>query len=378
MPQTRPTTGRPRAIFGPLLYGTIAIAALALVGHAIWQAWPSLRLRWEVRTLAGQLKDPDPIVSRSAAIRMARIGPTAVHSLMAATIDEDVGVRRLAFSALGRTMPVPMIAIPAVIAGLRDPDPQVRRITADTLARFGPEARDAIDPLARVLDDRIADVRFRAARTLYRIEGQAHDTALNALISLVASPGVTNRPNSIGAVPPKVDALGEVAPVSDALPPDRAAVVEVIRKLGDGAASRAIAALIPLVAADDPKVRREAVECLGLFGPKARTAVPSLENALGNEDLVVRCLAALSLSEIEGWEKGRARSMLETLVDHPKLPTRARKQVPWVVQANLVAGSEISQPVHVLRDLVDEVRRAEEKAKLDSIREPEPDVSGPE
>jgi Protein of unknown function (DUF4240) len=47
------------------------------------------------------------------------------------------------------------------------------------------------------------------------------------------------------------------------------------------------------------------------------------------------------------------------------------------LQSNLVAGSEISQPVHILRDLVDEIRRAEEKATPDATLQPDPDRSGP-
>jgi hypothetical protein len=102
-----------------------------------------------------------------------------------------------------------------------------------------------------------------------------------------------------------------------------------------------------------------------------------LERALGDNDRVVRCLAALALSEFEGWEKGRARSLLKRMVDDPALPPRMRKPVRWVIDSNLVNGSEFSQPVHVLRDLVVELRQAEDKVKLGSTQPFDPGAAEP-
>jgi hypothetical protein len=81
-----------------------------------------------------------------------------------------------------------------------------------------------------------------------------------------------------------------------------------------------------------------------------------LERALSDEDRVVRCLAALALSEIEGWEKGRARAVLKAMFDDPALSPWMRTPVRWVIHSQLVNGSEFSQPVHVLRSLVADLR----------------------
>ena len=141
--------------------------------------------------------------------------------------------------------------------------------------------------------------------------------------------------------------------------------------MGGETEARALASLISLIADDAPAVRREAIECLERLGPRARAAIPALERALGDEDRVVRCLAALALSEIEGWEKGRARALLKGMVDDPALPPGMRKPVRWVIHSDLVNGSEFSQPVHVLRNLVADLRRAEEKPGSTQLFGPE-------
>lgn len=199
-----------------------------------------------------------------------------------------------------------------------------------------------------------------------RIEGRAREPVMQVLLDFVATPLAT-RPTS---------GLGSVAHPGDVRPPDRTAVVRVLGKMGTLAESRAVSALLPLTHAESPSVRREAAECLGMFGSRARDAVPALERALEDDDLVVQCLSALSLSDIEGWEKRRARTTLAKLVENLALPFRIQKRVRWVVRANLVNGSEFSQPVHTLRALVEQLRAEEVKAALGSSQPPGPDSSG--
>ena len=213
---------RRRKLFGPLLYGTLALFPLMLLGFGVWSAWPALRQALEVRSLARGLRDPDPLVSRRSADGLASAGEAAVPWLVEAARDRDPGLRLLAFSALHRTMPLPQEAIPALGDGLRDPDVRVRREVAAGLARFGPEAGGVSDDLTKALSDDDPEVRFRAAEALWRVQGRASEPVLRALLDLVAAPVATR-------------------------PPDRIAVVGVLRRMGDEAEVRAIAALIPLI-----------------------------------------------------------------------------------------------------------------------------------
>jgi HEAT repeat protein len=345
--------GRRRGVFGPLLYGTLALACLVAGGLGLWRLWPSWRQSLEIRSDASELRDPSALVSGRAADKLSKAGPAAVPWLIDASRDRDARVRALAFSALGYTLPVPRATVWALIAGLRDEDPRARREAADALARIGPDAVMASGGLTEALSDRDPGVRCRAARALWRIGRKASEPVPQALLSLVADPVVAS-------------------------PPVRIDAVEVIRAIGGETEAQAVSALLPLISARDPAVRREAIASLERFGPRAHLAIPALERALGDDDRVARCLAALALSEIEGWEKGRARSMLRGMVDDPLLPPRMQQQVRWVTQADLVNGSEFSQPVHTLRALVVELRQVEDKgqAHLGSVvssQAPEPE-----
>jgi hypothetical protein len=192
---------------------------------------------------------------------------------------------------------------------------------------------------------------LRAARALWQVGEKASELAPPVLLSLVGQAVVAS-------------------------PPVRVDATDVILKMGGETEARAFASLISLTDDKTRAVRREAIECLGRFGPRARVAIPALERALGDDDRVARCLAAMALSGIEGWEKGRARALLNEMVDDPALSPQMRKRTRWVTQANLVNGSEFSQPVHVLGDLIAELRQAEQRSG--SIRPSGPDVAEPE
>jgi HEAT repeat protein len=327
-------TKRRRNLFGPLLFGTLVLACLILVGFGVWSLWPTWRQYLEMRTYASELRGSSPLFAQRAAEKLARAGPVAVPWLTDAARNPDARVRSLAFSTLGYTLPVSKGSIRTLVAGLKDDDARARCDAADALGRLGPDAVIAADALAGAFRDGEPWVRLRAARAIWRIGGKASELAPPVLLSLVAQAAVTS-------------------------PPVRLDATDVIVKMGGETEARALSSLISLTDSEALAVRREAIECLERFGPRARNAIPALERALGDDDRVVRCLAALALSEIEGWEKGRARSLLKGMVDDPALSPRMRKPVRWVIDSNLVNDSEFSQPVHVLRQLVAELRQAE-------------------
>jgi hypothetical protein len=346
-------TKRRRVLFGPLLYGTLAFACLTFVGLGFWSLWPTLQQSFEMRTYASELRGNSPLLAGRAAEKLARAGPAAVPWLTDLARDPDARVRSLAFSTLGGIRPLSEPALRILVAGLRDNDARARCEAADALGRFGPDALMAADALVGALGDKEAGVRLRAARALWRIGGKASELAPPVLLSLVALPAVTR-------------------------PPVRLDAVDVIGRIGGETEARALASLISLTDNEAPAVRREAIECLAQLGRRARVAIPVLERALVDDDRVVRCLAALALSEIEGWEKGRARTLLNGMVDDPALPARVRKPVQWVIDSNLVNGSEFSQPVHVLRSLVAELRQAEDIGKLRATQPTGPLAAEPE
>ena len=82
-------------------------------------------------------------------------------------------------------------------------------------------------------------------------------------------------------------------------------------------------------------MRREAVECLAAFGPRARIAVPPLRELHRSDDRVLRCLAALALSGIEGWGEDRVRATLSPLFDDLALPSDLRTVIDSMTESNL-------------------------------------------
>ena len=318
---------RNRRLFGPMLWGTLSLAVLAIGGLNVWERLPTWRQYQELRGLAGDLRSPDQLVNWQAASGLTRAGAAGVPWLVRATRDPHAGVRLRAFTAVGRTLPLPKPALGALVGGLRDDDLRIRREAAGALGRFGPEAASAASGLAAAMGDDDPDVRFRAARALARVEGGSSESALVALLGCIADPVGSHLPGRAEAIP-------------------------IIRRMGPPAEARAVAALIPLVDAGDPLARRGAIECLEQLGPSAHDAIPALDRASRGDDPIARCLAALALSEIEGWEQGRALALLRDLDGSPALPTGMRTRVRWVASADLIGGSEMSQPVHTLRALL--------------------------
>jgi HEAT repeat protein len=86
-----------------------------------------------------------------AADTLARIGPSAVPTLLETLRQQDPAMRLRAVEVLGRMGADAKAAVPALIPLLDDPDPRVRKATARTLGRIGPEAADAIPALMRSL-----------------------------------------------------------------------------------------------------------------------------------------------------------------------------------------------------------------------------------
>lgn len=358
---------RRRRTFGPLLWSTLAVAGLAVPIMAFRDVYPRWSRSWEVRRLAAAIRDANPHIGQPAARALSQAGQPAIPGLVAALSDGDPAVRRRAAWALGMMVPRPGGALSSLGIALRDGDAEVRRRAADALGRIGPEAATQAPALRASLGDPDPNVRFGSARALGQIEGPDGDPVVRAVSDLLTVPAVLHLPEA--------DRGSGV--------PDRTAAAELVRGMRPEAQGRVVAVLIPLVSSPDSTIRRAAIECLGRLGPAAGNATTALERAARSDDLVTRGLAALVLVELEGRERGRARAVLQELLDSEALrpgliSAPMLGQMRWVTTANLVAGSEIYQPVHVLRALVADLRRAEVRAEsiaaapIESNPEPTP------
>ena len=143
-----------RRVFGPLLYGTLAIAGLLIGGLGLWWLWPGLMQSLEIRTYAAELRDPTP---PSASVRRAsspRPGRRRSPGWSRPRGSEHTRPR-MALGTLGVTLPVSRETIRTLVAGLKDDDPRARREAADALGRIGPGVVTAAEGLTEALKDEI-------------------------------------------------------------------------------------------------------------------------------------------------------------------------------------------------------------------------------
>jgi len=282
-----------------------------------------------IRTLAGQLRSPDPYLRGSAARGLDELAPvdeTAVPALLEALNDKEYGVRALAAEALGRTG---ASVVPRLIEVVRNGKGEARHNAASALARIGPEARSAVPALLEALHGNDADLRRESIRALPRV-GLPLREVVEALIPLLADPNqeiVSFAANELayhGKLPE------ESIP---ALVPALARVLE--RKNGAG--------------------RHDAMQLLGKFGPKAASAVPALIALLKDEDSDVASTAAYALRRISP-ASGKSVAELIQILEDKQRPDRW-----WAAWALGTAGPDAREAAAALakaaRDENADVRR---------------------
>lgn len=141
---------------------------------------------------------------------------------------------------------------PILLEALKSENTQYRWVAAEELGKIGKDATYAVEPLIQTLKDRDATVRKYSAQALGNIGYDAKD-AVSALIAALNDEDEWVRLSAI-------DALGSI-----------------------GADDGAIIALINLLSETNHSVRAHTVRSLTKFGPKARAAVPTLKDILGQK-----------------------------------------------------------------------------------------------
>jgi HEAT repeat protein len=248
-------------------------AALGLAGHAPGvEIFPTLFA--EVGTPFGQSLSERPQSTLRNVVEQSndrRLIPMLVDGLKPTSNPEQ---RALAAQALGLLKPVPREAIPPLAAALRDPEPDVRTSVVHTLTRLGqqPNGGPAVTPaLLGALKDPEPGVRKEAAASFRSMEAPPRN-AIAALVEALRDPIAAGRAEA---------AFGLMGFYS---PPAR----------------EAVPALSTAFAQDpDRQVRVNAARTLGLMGPVARDAVPTLRAGLRDPDESVRSAAAEALQIIE-------------------------------------------------------------------------------
>lgn len=322
--------GRRRA-FGRLTYATLALSALILVAAPLASRWPAVERFLRARQRVEQLVDPAAPVRYQARGDLLRLGESAFPALVRGTRRNDPALRAACFEVLGSIVPLPVDHLDAVRAGLTDDDPRVRAVAADAYGSIFPGTEFDTDPLAAALDDPDPTVRLHAALALRRIVGPRDPRPPAILLRLLAAPRFS-----------PVDEHEFLMAVQ--FEADQAAAADILR---------------PRLTDPERVVRQLAAARLRHLPMAARLAIDELTALLADPDPLTRCHAGLALTSPFGPDPAPARRALASILDHPDLSAATREQVRWVLETDLTAGSEFSQPVHVLHQATVELDQAE-------------------
>ena len=287
-------------------------------------------------------KNPDTRIRASASLgRMGAAASEAVPDLAHVLSEDDDDLRLASIGALGR---MGADAVPYLITVLNHPSPGVRRAASDALGSIGPEAKEAAQALSLLLGDQDRETAQRAAFALGKIgrdavpvlvlvvkggdrsavdtaetaysEGKVDSGVVQDLAKILGNSGEEARVRAFAAA-----VLGRMREQA------KSALPALVRALGDehvdvrsaarGALGRmgptAIPALTEALKNDNPRVRSAAAAALGAQGPAAEEAVPALLRAFQDEDRTVRIDAILAVGKTRVTSRAVVQELIRVL-----------------------------------------------------------------
>jgi HEAT repeat protein len=253
---------------------------------------------------------PDRLDALGDLASLGRSAKSALPVIRKLLTDTDPTIRLQAATAIALIDPASQHAIDVLIAALADASPIIRRTAAQCLARLGPPAAAALDPLLRLVTapDPDANVRAAAIDAIGRL-GTAAKNAIPQLIKLLEDPGLRcAAAESLGRIGPgagaALPALTKALSDSDATWQWTAARAMVLIG-GDGA--RPVVPFLVQKTARAPRSRElyQLTWLLGLLGPVANDAIPTLHHAQNRDnELAAMAIWAVAPQEQYPWQIG--------------------------------------------------------------------------
>lgn len=237
-------------------------------------------------------------------------GETMSQWIMILQDEEDLSfpsAREKAAKILGEIGPAAKAAVPALTKALKDkrwPQRFIRRDAARALGQIGPEAKACVSSLYEALEDKWVYVRIWAHYALAKITGNFHKHVL-ALIELLQDEAARLEaacalgelgPNAIAALPALEKALWEEEGWG---PATIGAAKERIMSGKGKLREFAIPILTEALNDKNWAVRSAAAVALERFGPRAKSAVPALIDAIGDPVREVYCAVTTALVTID-------------------------------------------------------------------------------
>jgi hypothetical protein len=169
---------------------------------------------------------------------------------------------------------------------LHDQDAQIALHTAITMGNIGPAARESLPTLLEFTKSDKSTVRIYSARALWKVSGQV-EPALSVLEAGIQDKSAKFRwaapvflgemgTNALRALPLLVEASKDA---------DKEVASLAIQALAEVGGGDTVPLLVERLRSDDPSIRASAATALGKLGPKAKAAVPELEQLITDSAL---------------------------------------------------------------------------------------------
>jgi len=214
-------------------------------------------------------------------------------------------VRANAAEALGSIGPDAQTAIPTLLELLQDSQADVRKAAADALGNLGPASKEAVPALTALLSDKESAVRGPAARALGRIGPEAKPAALALAKLLDDKTKYEEGVNLVYGLGRPLEEFAKTLCVRDN-------AVTALLRIGPEAT---LPTLRELLGDEEAEARSAAAKGLGLFGPKAKTAVPDLIATLRDESWQVRHSATEALGAVGPEAKAAVPDLVGLLLE---------------------------------------------------------------
>jgi HEAT repeat protein len=271
--------------------------------------------------LARAIADPDPRVRRASAAGMRGLAPYSVvqaAALIAATNDDDKGVRTEALLALGYAQKHASAAVVRALSeARRDPDPEIQSAATQALRLTGARAKEELPALVHTLRNGSDYGPRRDALDVLVALGRAAEPALPVLVETLRDPDSRLRsgaivalaeigPASMPVLPAMLDALKTI-PLAEC-----PSVAFHLQRMGADSQARIMALL--RAKDTDPGLRMALAFAVDLRS-RPELAVPLLAEELRSPDKAVRFFAARALGNARGAAATAVPSMATALAD---------------------------------------------------------------
>ncbi len=282
-----------------------ALRALSALGERAVEAVPAL---------ISNLDPPDDSRRARLSGTLAGIGAPAVPALTRGLMSWSGHTRVWCARTLGRMGASGAPAVPVLVESLADAHPELQLELLRALGGIGESAVAALPAVRKLLASRSGAVRVEAVRTL----GRMGPDAVPLLIDLAAS-------DDIAVAATARQALGRS--VQEEPRPSPATLERLAERLRTGTET----------------LRLEAARAIGVFGPRAASLLPALEDALSDESVhvrraVIQALAALgpaaarTVDRLTGLLADDAAVRRDVIRALPFLGRTAEKAIPAIAR----------------------------------------------